>query len=363
MIVNRIALLFLAIGASIAIVACPDAANVDDDGGGTPTPAPQPTPPSTTPTPEPPPASMGVVRQYLPRVSGAEIGDDWSSGETTRTLVLSGNLDDADRTLQVHDRGHRDGAWADFRSYTFEFTVGTCLHKQRVETYEATDTFTLAAEFKADNRRAVRYAEFTLTYSGNDSRCRDNYWLTNARDAPWSNVTNQVKEWHWRAEAANPTPAPAPRPYLPRQSGAAVGNDWEQAGENTRSLKLYGNLDDADRTLQLYDNGYRNGVWSDFDQSALIVTTDARIAGACDDMFSAKSEAAAGPATYAFTLSGEITNRNEPEHYVELTLTYGGFTRRCPDGYRDLYAKDVAPWSDLTDEIEKWFWRAEAVDR
>ena len=99
---NRLALLFLAIGASIAIVACPDAANVDDEGGGTPTPAPQPTPPSTTPTPEPPPASMGVVRQYLPRLSGAEIGDDWSKGEETYTLQV-GRLDEAARTLQVHD--------------------------------------------------------------------------------------------------------------------------------------------------------------------------------------------------------------------------------------------------------------------
>ncbi len=308
---------------------------------------------------------MGVVRQYLPRLSGAEIGDDWSKGEETYTLQV-GRLDEAARTLQVHDLGHRDGQWKDFDPYVFEVSAGRCYHTQKPLEEIATDRFTLTAKFTDDNRRSVRHAEFTLTYSGKDSRCPEGYVMgssTEARDAPWLNVTNQVKEWHWRAEAANPTPAPAPRPYLPRQSGAAVGNDWEQAGENTRSLKLYGNLDDADRTLQLYDNGYRNGVWSDFDQSALIVTTDARITGACDDMFSAKSEAAAGPATYTFTLSGEITNRNEPEHYVELTLTYGGFTRRCPDGYRDQYAKDVAPWSDLTDEMKKWYWRTKAVDR
>ena len=58
--VNRLALLFLAIGASIVIVACPEAANVDGDGDGTPTPAPQPAPapPATTPAPDPP-ANMG----------------------------------------------------------------------------------------------------------------------------------------------------------------------------------------------------------------------------------------------------------------------------------------------------------------
>ena len=305
------------------------------------------------------------------------IGDDWSDGKTTRTLQLFSNLDDADRTLQVHDKGYRHGEWTALDQYRFEIPrtrIITCDHlysgrSEEPARQEVQHIFTLTGRI-TDENRPMTYAEFTLKWDGEPSfACSEDYRLTIDGDdswkaAPWEEVIDQVAAWHWRAEAVDPTPPLAPRPYLPRQSGAVVGNDWEEATEDTRKLKLYGNLDDADRTLQLHDYGFREGVWTDLDQSALIITTDAHIRGACDHMFSgAESEDAAGRATYTFTLSGDITNRNEPEYYVELTLTYGGFTPRCPAGYRDLYAKEVAPWSDVMDEMKKWYWRAKAVDR
>lgn len=254
--VNRLALLFLAIGASIAIVACPDAANVDDDGGGTPTPAPQPTPPSTTPTPEPPPASMGVVRQYVPRLSGAEIGDDWSDGKTTRTLQLFSNLDDADRTLQVHDKGYRHGKWTALDRYRFEIPrtrIVTCHHlysgrSEEPARQEVQHIFTLTGRITNEDR-PMTYAEFTLKWDGEPSfSCSEDYLVTTDDDdswksAPWEEVTDQVATWHWRAEAVDPTPSPAPRPYLPRQSGAEIGGDWGE-DDKTRTLQLFGNLDD-----------------------------------------------------------------------------------------------------------------------
>lgn len=374
--VNRLALLFLAIGASIAIVACPDAANVDNEGGGTPTPAPQPTPPSTTPTPEPP-ASMGVVRQYLPRLSGAEIGDDWSMGETARTLVLlSGNLDDAERTLQVHDKGYRHGEWTALDQYRFEIpmtSIVTCHHlysgrSEEPARQDVRHIFTLTGRITNEDR-PMTYAELTLKWDGEPSfSCPEDYAPTTDGDdswkvAPWEEVTDQVATWHWRAKAVNPTPSPAPRLYLPRQSGATVDGSWNEEGMKTRKLKLDGNLDDADRTLQVHDNGYRVGEWIDLGQATVDFVSYARTTNACSHVYSAKSEEAVTHVTHLFMLSGHITNRSQPEDYAEFTLTYSGVNPpRCEDDY-NYTGIDEAPWDDAIAEVKKWHWRAKAVDR
>ena len=137
------------------------------------------------------------------------IGDDWSKGETTRTLQLFSNLDDADRTLQVHDKGYRHGEWTALDQYRFEIPrtrIVTCHHlysgrSEEPARQEVQHIFTLTGRITNEDR-PMTYAELTLKWDGEPSfSCQKDYAPTMDGDdswkaAPWEEVTDQVATWH-----------------------------------------------------------------------------------------------------------------------------------------------------------------------